>query len=576
MTLRRGKHPRQEQQSKKARQVAEATVPGDGALALRLFDRLFPGPSWRAWRAWTCGVFAQPMSETEAATFRELTARSTLPTAPSTEAWTIAGRKSGKSRMAAFVVTVLAAVRKWKMAPGERPMVLLIAPSRKQAGIVLDYAEAMIRQVPTVRITRRTSEEVEVSTGVAIRIEAASFRTPRGFTVVGLVADEIAFWRTDSGANPDREILRAVRPALVAVPGSLLVAISTPYASRGVLHETYERHFGHDSDTLVVQAATTQLNPTIHPRRIEQAIESDPAGANAEWLAQFRSDLESLFVRAALAAVTVRGRFELPPTPGLPYVAFIDPAGGSGADSFTLAIAHRDITGRPILDLVREVRPTFSPEAVCQSFALELKRYGVSAVFSDYYAAQWPVERFAAHGIAVQQSPFKRSELYLELVPAVQSGACELLDNPRLINQLADLERVTGNSGKDAVDHPHAGHDDLANSACGALVMATHSVGLLAPLPPDFTGCNNFEASAASNCAFLSRGPWFPSDPHCKKHCPGLKAVLPVYRSYRAACAAAGEPVMTARQFLREKFEFTPMMNRFAKDPLNELLESLW
>ena len=550
--------------------TSATAAPDDGLLALKLFDRLFPGPTWRNWRAWVCGVFGLPMSEAEAATFRELAARSTLPTAASNEAWTIAGRKSGKSRMAAFIVTFLAAVRKWKMAPGERPTVLLIAPSRRQAGIVLDFAAAMIRQVPTVRITRRTNEEVEVSTGVAIRIEAASFRTPRGFTVVGLVADEIAFWRTDSGANPDREILRAVRPALVAVPGSLLVSISTPYASRGVLHETFERHFGRDdSDTLVVQAPTTLLNPTIHPRRIEQAIESDPAGANAEWLAQFRSDLESLFMRAALTAVTVRGRFELPAMPGLPYVAFIDPAGGSGSDSFTLAIAHRDVTGRPILDLVREVRPTFSPEAVCQSFALDLKRYGVSAVFSDYYAAQWPVERFAAHGIAVQQSPFKRSELYLELVPAVQSGACELLDVPRLINQLADLERVTGNSGKDAVDHPRAGHDDVANAAAGALVMCSHAVGLKAPLPPDFTGCNNFEASAATRCAFLARGPWFPSDPHCKQHCAGLRAVLPVYRSHKAAAAAAGEPPMTASQFLRQRFEFNAFMGRFDQNRVN-------
>lgn len=100
-----------------ARRRASASVPGaspdDGALALRLFDRLFPGPSWRAWRAWVCGVFAQPMTDEEARIFREITGRSVLPTQPAREAWVVAGRRSGKSRMAAFVVAFLAAVRRW-------------------------------------------------------------------------------------------------------------------------------------------------------------------------------------------------------------------------------------------------------------------------------------------------------------------------------------------------------------------------------------------------------------------------------------------------------------------------------
>jgi hypothetical protein len=223
MTLRRGKQTGAPDQ--------------DGALALRLFDRLFPGPSWRAWRAWVCGVFGLPMSEAEAATFRELTARATLPSTPAHEAWTIAGRRSGKSRMAAFIVTFLSAVRKWRMAPGERPMVLLIAPSRRQAAVVLNYAEAMLESLPGVTITRRTTEEIELSTGVTIRIESASFRTPRGYTVVGLVADEIAFWRDDAGANPDREILRAVRPALASVTASsrLMPAFVAPASSRAAV-----------------------------------------------------------------------------------------------------------------------------------------------------------------------------------------------------------------------------------------------------------------------------------------------------------------------------------------------------
>ena len=116
-----------------------------------------------------------------------------------------------------------------------------------------------------------------------------------------------------------------------------------------MLFETHERHYGADSDTLVWQAPTVTMNPTISQSLVDQAMEEDPAAASAEWGAQFRERfLESLFMRAALDAVIVRDRFELAPMPGLAYVGFLDPSGGS-SDSFTLGIAHRDLSGRPIL-----------------------------------------------------------------------------------------------------------------------------------------------------------------------------------------------------------------------------------
>jgi hypothetical protein len=42
---------------------------------------------------------------------------------------------------------------------------------------------------------------------------------------------------------------------------------------------------------------------------------------------QFRSELEGYLGREALDAAIVRGRYELPPLPDVPYVAFTDPSG---------------------------------------------------------------------------------------------------------------------------------------------------------------------------------------------------------------------------------------------------------
>ena len=56
--------------------------------------------------------------------------------------------------------------------------------------------------------------------------------------------------------------------------------------------------------------------------------------------------------REVVDAAVQPGRHEMAPVAGTAYVAFVDPSGGS-ADSMTLAIAHRDVDGRAILDAIR-------------------------------------------------------------------------------------------------------------------------------------------------------------------------------------------------------------------------------
>jgi hypothetical protein len=227
-------------------------------------------------------------------------------------------------------------------------------------------------------------------------------------------------------------------------------------------------HYGQDGDPVMCWVGdSASINPTIDPAVIARAYEEDEASASAEYGADFRRDIESFVAREAVDAVVVPGRLELPPVEGVQYQGFCDPSGGS-SDSMTLAIAHKE-DGRAVLDLIREVRPPFSPEFVVGDFAETLKRYRVGQVRGDRYGAEWVAEQFRKVGITYRPAEKPKSDLYREFLPAINSQTVELLDHPKLIAQLCALERRTARGGRDSIDHPPSGHDDVVNAAAGAV-----------------------------------------------------------------------------------------------------------
>jgi hypothetical protein len=439
------------------------------------------GESWRAWQVALRALFALTIDDEDRELYRRATGRRSLPGAPAKEGWFIVGRRGGKSYVMALLAVYLATVRRYELAPGERGVLMVIASDRRQARVVRRYVGALLRAVPMLAqlVVRETSDAVVLSTGVDIEIHTSSYRAVRGYTVVGAICDEIAFWPHDDAADADAEVLAALRPAMATTDG-LMLAISSPYARRGALYEAHRSCFGvDDSETLVWVADTQTMNPTVDPAVIARAFRDDDTAAWSEYgrdgEIRFRADVEGFITAEAIEAATVAERRELPPVAGVSYVAFLDFAGGSGGDSSTLAVAHREEhDGQAVayLDAVREVRPPFSPDQVCADFARLLKCYRVTSATADRYAADWPVERMARHGVRVTASERTKSAIYKEVLPLINSGLVSLLDISRLRAQLASLERRVARGGRDSIDHAPGAHDDVANAACGALVAA--------------------------------------------------------------------------------------------------------
>lgn len=431
--------------------------------------------AWAAWRAFLAALFALPMTDDQLAIYRECTGREGPPTSVAREAWLVCGRRAGKSFVLALIAVFLACFRDYRqyLVPGERGTVVIIAADRKQARVIFRYVRGLLRGVPMLRhmIERETQEAFDLNNSVTIEIFAASFRSSRGYTVIAALADEIAFWRSEDSAVPDKEILAALRPAMATIPGAMLLCASSPYARRGVLWDAFKKHFGRDGSTLVWKAPTRTMNPSVPQSVIDDAMEADAPAALAEYLAEFRTDIESFITKEIVELATVQGRSLLPHIPDVAYTAFCDPSGGS-SDSMTLAIAHCE-GGRPILDLVLERKPPFSPDSVAKEFADTIKGYGIASVTGDRYGGLWPRERFATHGVDYLTAPQTKSEIYLALLRLLNSSRTELLDNARLTTQLCSLERRTARGGRDSVDHSPGAHDDVVNAAAGALVAAS-------------------------------------------------------------------------------------------------------
>jgi hypothetical protein len=143
------------------------------------------------------------------------------------------------------------------------------------------------------------------------------------------------------------------------------------------------------------------------------------------------------------------------------------PSGGS-VDSMCLAVGHLD-HGRQtvVVDVLREIPAPFSPEYATELFSRTLGDWGIGTVCGDRYAGAWPQEQFSRFGITYEQSARPKSELYADLLPLINSGRIELLDNPACINQLLALERRVARGGRDSIDHPPGAKDDVANCVAG-------------------------------------------------------------------------------------------------------------
>lgn len=398
----------------------------------------------------------------------------------------LVGRRGGKDRfMSAVAVWRAALCADWSkyMSAGEFFVCLLLGRDRRQAAILRRYCEGLLR-VPMLaeQLARRSDDAVEFVNGVTLEIGTNNAALIRGRSAIAILGSEVSFWRTDSSAmSSDEEVIAAASPSMAMCPdGGLLVLGSSVYRKAGLMYRLYkELHGGADADPEDVCWFTPSLvmNPKLSLTVIDKAIAEDPARNRAEFLNEWRSDLTGLIPPELVDQLTDFGVRERPPMPGIRYVAFADPAGGTDSysgDSYTLAIGHLT-TGKErmiVIDALREWKPRFVPSAVVAEYEVLLRSYGIHEVHSDRYSRGFHEDILARSSLTLRLSEYDTSENYRRSLPVLLSGGVRFVDYPTLRKELVGLERHLSANGYETIGHAKKAnaHDDCATSVCGLIV----------------------------------------------------------------------------------------------------------
>lgn len=186
--------------------------------------------TWSSWFIYLRALFGLGLDTAkERALFTGCTGLEKEPGQRCRESFVICGRRSGKSFISAVVAVFLATFKDWSkdLAPGERGFIFIIANDKSQAKIIKGYVSGILNSSASFRklISKDLTWDVELRNSVTIAVHTCSFRTLRGYTLLAAICEELAFWRSEESANPDKEILTALRPALAQFKDSLLLGI---------------------------------------------------------------------------------------------------------------------------------------------------------------------------------------------------------------------------------------------------------------------------------------------------------------------------------------------------------------
>ncbi len=408
------------------------------------------------------------------------------------------GRISGKTLLsAAMAIYTMVTADVGACGPGDLPVALVIAPTKKLAGLAVRAGLELARRSPRLRkrieketaegfvLRRRDNRLVAFEAAAASRGGAAG----RGVTILVVIFDEAQFFLSDEGGAfvvNDRDVYAGVAPR-----ARLSIFISTPWPTATLMGELLEQNWQNPTTALAAKA------PTLVMRDDDETIavvvdaerQRDPANAARE----FDCDDSALsggglFFDALAISACVDARRPL--VVGAPVGARVKAAGDLSAtrDPSTLAVVATLISAPAsmhshVLELL-ELRPEkgkpLKMSETIATFAQAIKRHGATSFTADGWGREAAREFATPHGIGIEAAPEGReakTASYITLRTLIGEGRITLPPHPRLIQQLRSVTSKPAAGGGLIISSPRraGSHGDLVS----ALVLACSSSGKL-------------------------------------------------------------------------------------------------
>ena len=386
------------------------------------------------------------------------------------------GRRGGKSSTLCRLVVTLALFGEHAIPPGDVGVTAFISTTRDEAAQRLRTIEAILKALRLVHRPIENGLEL-VGKPLAFKCFACSVASVSGFTGIAIVADEVSKWRdSDTGANPAKQVLAAVRPTMATQPNARSFLVSSPLATLDAHYDAFEQ--GETGFQCIAFAQTWVANPTLTEDDC-RALEPDDATFRREYAAEPATELEESLLTAGEVDGCMRTEpFALPFVTNGRYVACTDPA--TRSDAWTLVVACRE-PGSRIVRIAKAVEwqarkgSPLSPEAILRAIAGELAPYGLNSVHSDQASAD------ALTDIGRRVKLFVQTEAVtatMKLARAdsfrvrVRAGEVELAPVDNLRADLLNVRRVVSRTGASILFPRVAGrHCDFAPPVFQALPL---------------------------------------------------------------------------------------------------------
>jgi hypothetical protein len=429
------------------------------------------------------------LDEEELEFYRRATGRTNYLPREHKEVTAIVGRRGGKTTLASEIA-IYEAIQYPKLPRGARAYVIIVAPSLSQAQIAFDYIREGFNGSPTLKefIDKPLTDEIRLRTGITIACYPCSYIAVRGISVVCAICDELAFWNhEETSANPENEVMAALRPAMATFRNAKLIKISTPFRKEGILWNDFQER--NNRQHLVWHASTQEMNPTISTDFFEEERhQHGDEYYKREYLAEFTDNIAGWMPRELLDRAIVRGQKEFPPVRGGTYVAAADP--GFMKSDFGFAVLHRSDDGHITVVYARRWTGTreipVDPEAVTREISEFLQRHGINTLVGDQHC--YPVLRdyFQKLGITYREFSFgtyTRASIFGNLGQLLGQQKITFVDEPELLRQFRSLERINLPNGNTDIRPPRSSKDDMAI----AVALAAFELSRLPECPGSFS-----------------------------------------------------------------------------------------